>query len=47
MGYESIGPIRPYGEVQNNLAEPLKFDFDNINSASEELYQRMLGMTDT
>jgi len=43
MGYESIGPIRPYEEVQNQLAEPLRFDFANIGSASEQLYQRILG----
>lgn len=43
MCYESIGPIRPNGVVRDTLGEPLRFDFAKISSASEELYQRMLG----
>jgi len=43
MGFEAMGPIRPFPEVQNSLAEPLRFDFANIASASEELYERILG----
>lgn len=43
MAFESIGEIKSYQSVCNNLAEPLLFDFSNQGSAQIESLRRVLG----